>query len=189
MRWKLVITFLFVLNTFILWQCQSKNGQKEKLNAEALSITKKFGGTLKPQLKKALEAGGPINAIDVCSFEAPKIAMELSKETGWEIKRVSLKTRNAKLAKPDEWEKTILEQFKERQAKGESPEKMAFSEIVDGQFRFMKAQGVEAVCLTCHGETIAPEVKDTLKKYYPDDKATDYSLGQIRGAFSLSKKL
>ena len=157
--------------------------------AEALGIVKEFGGTLKPQLKKALLASGPENAIKVCSTQAPELAEKLSRETGWEIKRVSLKPRNSKTALPDEWERRVLQQFNARQSKGEGPGKMAYGEIIDDRFRFMKAQGVEPICLKCHGGALTPAVEDALKEHYPDDKATGYSLGQVRGAFSLSKGL
>ena len=159
------------------------------LKGEAISIVKRFGGSLKPELKKALQSGGPTHAISVCSEKAPEIAKRLSGETGWQVKRVSLKPRNNQSAIPDAWEKRVLEQFDKRQASGESAEKMAFAEIVDGQFRFMKAQGVEPVCLTCHAGQLAPEVEAELNKFYPQDKARGYSLGQIRGAFSLRKDL
>ena len=66
---------------------------------------------------------------------------------------------------------------------------MAYAEIVDGRFRFMKAQGVEGVCLNCHAAEIKPEVEAALKQKYPDDRARGYTLGQIRGAFSLTRDL
>ena len=66
---------------------------------------------------------------------------------------------------------------------------MAYAEVVDGSYRFMKAQGVEAVCLSCHAAEIKPEVEAALKEKYPEDMARGYSLGQIRGAFSLTRDL
>ena len=83
----------------------------------------------------------------------------------------------------------MLEQFDKRQAGGESAQKMAYSEVIDGQFRFMKAQGVEEVCLKCHATKIAPETEKALQEHYANDSARGYSLGQIRGAFSLTKQL
>ena len=59
-----------------------------KLKEEAIGIVKKFGGSLKPELKKAIQAGGPAHAIAVCSDKAPEIAKNLSDETGWKVKRV-----------------------------------------------------------------------------------------------------
>ena len=193
MRDQSIVTIVFgcacLLVLLLPSQVLSGSNENASLQAEALSIAKRFGGTLKPRLKGALQTGGPIKAIDVCSINAPGIAKELSLETGWEIKRVSLNPRNSKTARPDQWERKILQQFNERQAQGEPPEKMAHGEIVDGRYRFMKAQGVEAICLICHGKTLIPSVENALKLHYPNDKATGYSLGEIRGAFSLSKQL
>ena len=159
------------------------------LKTEAIGIVKQFGGSLKPELKKALMEGGPAHAITVCSTKAPEIASRLTNSTGWSVKRVSLKARNAETAMPDTWEKGVLEQFDKRQAEGETAEKMAFAEVVDGQFRFMKAQGVEEVCLSCHGAQVAPETEKALQEYNASDSARGYTLGQIRGAFSLTKPL
>jgi hypothetical protein len=161
---------------------------QHKLQVEAINIIKQFGGTLKPELKKAIQSSGPAHAIDVCSLKAPAIAEGLQAQTGWYVKRVSLKNRNEN-AVPDSWEKKVLEQFDARQAKGESPRNMAYSEIVDGKYRFMKAQAVGKLCLNCHGTNVTPEVEAALKEKYPNDHARGYSLGQIRGAFSLAKDL
>jgi hypothetical protein len=160
-----------------------------QLKQEAVEIVKKFGGSLKPELKQAIQSGGPAHAISVCAEKAPAIARSLSDETGWMVKRVSLKARNSQTAIPDAWEKKVLEQFDQRQVNGEPVSQMAYSEVVDGRFRFMKAQGVEAVCLNCHAAEIKPEVEAALKENYPDDKARGYTLGQVRGAFSLARDL
>ena len=157
------------------------------LKAEAKGIVQMFAGSLKPQLKKAMQTGGPIKAIEVCSTVAPSIAEKLSIDSGWNVKRVSLKARNNHTATPDQWETDVLRKFDQRQTEGESAKKMAYAEIVDNKFRFMKAQGVEPLCLTCHGSTLSKEVEDALKLTYPDDKARGYQLGEIRGAFSLTK--
>lgn len=182
------IAFIATLNVSIA-QATDVGGNKKALFKEAKGIVKQFGGTLKPQLGKAMKSGGPVKAINVCSKQAPAIAHDLSQKTGWLVKRVSLKARNSSTAIPDAWETKVLKQFDQRQAQGESAKKMAYGEIVNGQFRFMKAQGVAPVCMNCHAEKIKPETEAALKKYYPDDQARGYSLGQIRGAFSLTKNL
>ncbi len=162
---------------------------KAELKMEAVSIVKRFGSELKPELKNAIMTGGPAHAIYVCSERAPAIAQSLSEDTGWYVNRVSLKPRNSQTAIPDTWERKVLEQFDQRQASGESAEKMAFSEVVNGKFRFMKAQGVQAVCMNCHAAEIKPETEAALREKYPLDKARGYTLGPIRGAFSLSRDL
>ncbi len=184
-----LIPLVMMLSVAMAQQTAVAEADKAKLKQEAISIVKQFGGTLKPALKKAIKTGGPAHAVSVCSETAPQIAQKLRNDTGWYVKRVSLKPRNSSSAIPDTWEQKVLQQFDQRQAKGESAAKMAYAEVVDGKFRFMKAQGVEAVCLNCHAANIAPETEAALKQNYPDDKARGYTLGQIRGAFSLAKDL
>lgn len=157
--------------------------------SEARALAAEFVGQLKPQLKMALQQGGPANAIEVCSHQAPKIADSLSAESGWLVRRVSLKSRNASRAVPDAWEAEVLKDFERRQQAGEKPGQISYSETTPAHFRFMQAQGAEGVCLTCHGEQLSPEVTQALHEYYPDDHATGYTLGQVRGAISLSKAL
>lgn len=159
------------------------------LESEARKIVSRFAGELKPELKQALEEGGPVNAIEVCSKRAPEIAQRLSRQTDWTVKRVSLKPRNRETGTPDAWEKAVLETFDRRQSAGESPGDLEHAEMTGGDFRYMKAQGVEPLCLTCHGETLAPPVQEALQATYPEDTATGYSVGEIRGAFSLKTQL
>jgi hypothetical protein len=118
-----------------------EQSQNTALKLEAVTIVNKFAGTLKPLLKGAIQSGGLSSAIHICSNEAPRIAKQLSRETGWTIKRVSLKPRNTKNATADSFERKVLEQFNERQIKGERPETILYYEIIGNQFRFMKAQG------------------------------------------------
>jgi len=189
MQKKVISALCSVGLLFVSQSTMATENDQQQLKQEAISIVQKFGGTLKPQLQDAMKGAGPIHAISVCSVAAPAIAQKLSKDTGWTVNRVSLKARNNKTAIPDAWEKKVLEQFDQRQAAGESAEKMAFAEIVDGKYRFMKAQGVEKVCLNCHAAEIKPEVEAALKQHYPEDMARGYSEGQIRGAFSVSKEV
>ena len=50
---------------------------------------------------------------------------------------------------------------------------------------------IEAPCLNCHGssEQISAEVAEFLKNKYPNDKATDYNIGDLRGVISVTKIL
>ncbi|MEH6584130.1 MAG: DUF3365 domain-containing protein [Halioglobus sp.] len=161
----------------------------ESLQLEAQGLTQQFVGQLKPQLKKAMTEGGPALAIEVCASAAPKIADSLSAKSGWIVRRVSLKSRNASRASPNDWERAILEQLDQRQTAGETAANLNYSETVGRQYRYMQAQGVEPLCLICHGENLSEPVRDTIMQYYPDDQATGYKLGQIRGAISLTKEL
>lgn len=163
------------------------------LAEEAKSLVKEFAGTLKGELEAAIKAGGPTKAVSVCQDRAPAIAKDIATRSGWEVGRVSLKTRNPQLDTPDAWEQQVLTRFDQRQAAGEPVDTMVFAEVVqsDGakQFRFMKAIPTGEPCLACHGSSITPEVAAALDQAYPEDRARGYAVGDVRGAVSLSKTI
>ena len=49
----------------------------------------------------------------------------------------------------------------------------------------MKAIGTQPVCTLCHGASIAPEGTAALDALYPEDRAREFEVGDIRGAFSI----
>ena len=52
---------------------------------------------------------------------------------------------------------------------------------------FMKAIPVQAPCMACHGTDLAPAVSQQLDALYPGDQARGYTLGELRGAFTLKR--
>ena len=186
----LVITLLLFSLSFVAIASEDSH------TAEAKKITGAFFEELKDELGKALKSGGPVTAISVCKSIAPDIAEKHSKSTGWDVARTSRKLRNPSNA-PDAWETKVLLDFEERRATGESASTLVYSEVVekDGEsyFRFMKGIVMPSLekmpCLKCHGETIEPETAAILDELYPEDKARGYKAGQVRGAFTLKKKL
>lgn len=72
---------------------------------------RKVAGAVPPKLLQVLNEeiakGGPESAIGVCREKAPKMAKTASEQTGWNIRRVSLRQRNPK-AVPDAWERAAL---------------------------------------------------------------------------------
>ncbi len=159
---------------------------------EARSLAQQFGGQLQPTLGQAMKQGGPVLAVEVCHSQAPAIAQKLAEASGWEVNRVSLKPRGAQ-ATPDAWEVNVLTQFNTENAAGKDPKTLEFSEITTENgletFRYMKAIPTGGVCLSCHGGVLAAPVKAAIAAYYPEDLATGYSQGEVRGAFSFSKTL
>jgi len=146
-------------------------------------------------MQEAVAEKGVAGAIPVCKETAPQLIKEKRKETGWDIRRVSLKTRNAERATPDLWEVRQLADFNIRAANGEKPETLEKSEIVhiDGKpvFRYMKALPVADVCLKCHGPVDGMEagLPAKLAESYPHDQAIGYVKGQIRGALTVKRPL
>ena len=117
---------------------------------------------------------------------------QLNEQLGWRVARTSLKVRNP-LNTADEWEKQVLQRFEDNKAKGISIQKLELTEIIKQDehtiFRYMKAIPVSPVCLGCHGENISSAVQEKLKNLYPQDNATGFKVGDIRGAFSITRKI
>jgi len=154
---------------------------------------KKYGKNLKKTLKQAMKKGGPVNAMSVCNSQALPITKQHSDMHAWEISRTSLKPRNPANA-PDAWETKIMQDFDKRRAAGEKPKTLEYSEIVvaeDGSksLRYIKAIPTGKVCLQCHGSDLKPEVSAKLTELYPDDKATGFKVGDLRGAFSITEAI
>jgi hypothetical protein len=151
-----------------------------------------FAAALKSELVSAMQQGGPLNAIEVCNTRAVAIREQVSGDQGLLLSRVSLRNRNPDNS-PLGWQQPVLESFNQNREAGANPDELDWSEIVviDGrrQFRYMKAIPTGGLCLQCHGQNLAPDVSEVLSALYPEDKATGYSEGEIRGAFVVVRNL
>jgi hypothetical protein len=164
----------------------------EERVAASQAAVQTFASTLQGELMAAMQTGGPVAAISVCNQRAPEIAAEISEQTGWSVGRTSLKLRNSDNA-PDEWERAVLEDFDARRAAGTPPAELSRHEVVkDGDqtvFRFMRAIPTAGVCLTCHGSELGGDIQHALERLYPNDQATGYAEGEIRGAFTIIQRM
>jgi hypothetical protein len=160
--------------------------------SESRALVQEFTKSLKRELQLGLKAGGPAYAIGVCNVNAPRIAVSLGEERGWDVGRTSLRIRNPGNS-PDAWERHILETFEERLLAGEKADEIEYFEVVqqngDTVFRYMKAIPTAELCESCHGSTLDKSVKQRLRELYPMDKARGYRAGDIRGAFTFAKSL
>jgi hypothetical protein len=155
---------------------------------EGRQLAQQLGGQLKAELGRAMSSGGPVAAIAVCKTRAPEIAAQLSKDSGAIVGRTALRVRNPANA-PDALERALLEQFSEELASGQftGPLEAAFEINRGGQVErhYMRAIPTDPLCLTCHGSALAPEVATAIARDYPDDQATGFEAGDLRGAFSV----
>lgn len=160
--------------------------EREETEATARSIVKTYVGEVRPMLQNYMQTRGPVGAVDGCARDAPAIADRIGEDTGWQVGRVSLKPRNVERASPDDWEIRTLEQLETARREGTPAEDLNHGEWVDGRYRYMQAQLVDGVCLACHGESIDPAVRASIDKHYPGDSAVGFSIGDIRGAITLT---
>jgi len=166
--------------------------EADVLAGQAKASVAAFAGALKSELMAAMKAGGPVQAIDVCHSTAPAIAREISDQQGLQVSRVSERNRNPGNA-PTGWQTAVLDDFRGRLEAGGDPDALTWQDIANTaggrEFRFMKAITTQPICLTCHGEAVAPEVTEKLSELYPDDRATGFREGDLRGAFVVTRQL
>lgn len=144
----------------------------------ALARAAAFQQTLKAELMAAMAAGGPTNAVKVCSERAPAIAAEASKD-GCRVRRIGTRVRNLANTPVEADEKPLAELAARPDARfvrGEGDDAVRARHYVPLR--------IEAACLNCHGKPdgMQSELQQELAKRYPDDKATGYALGELRGA-------
>ncbi len=158
--------------------------------ADAKAAIKDFAGSLQTVLKTTMQSSGPVAAIGVCNTQALPISRRVAAEHGMALSRVSLQNRNPANA-PNDWQTLVLEDFEKQYAAGQDITTLAWSETVntgsEQEFRFMKAIPTGAICLNCHGTNISADVSGVLADLYPEDKATGFSEGDIRGAFVVTR--
>lgn len=178
--------------TLMFVACSSTEHDTEHLLAASRDTSVEFMQNLKATLMKAIQEDGPVAAIAICNSDAPAIALEISQQKGWSIARTSLKLRNPANA-PDDWERSVLNDFEVRKLQGESPVNIEHNEIIDidGKkvFRYMKAIPTDGGCLVCHGEAVKGALGEEIKRLYPQDQAIGFRVGDIRGAFTIAQPL
>ncbi|MCO4774355.1 MAG: DUF3365 domain-containing protein, partial [Deltaproteobacteria bacterium] len=155
--------------------------------AEALDLANaaadELGSTLKNALVSKMKAEGPLAAATVCSQSAESLTADIATRTGAAVGRSSLRLRNAKNAAPP-WVKQWLSAQGERPAEGAKGISRSLSYEGTTYAQVLRPLAVAGPCLVCHGpkESIAPEIASLLAEKYPDDAATGYALGDLRGA-------
>jgi hypothetical protein len=149
----------------------------------AETAAKQLGSTLLRELMSALAKSDPAAALEVCSSRAQAITADVAETSGVSVGRSSLRLRNPANA-PPAWVRAWLDEQGERPAAGVT----GFTRIDDAPggkvARFLAPIVVDGPCLQCHGarDTLAPQVVALLEERYPEDAATGYSLGDLRGA-------
>jgi hypothetical protein len=134
----------------------------------------------KKSLKAALVAGldeGPVNAVSVCRVEAPNLAEKASRARA-KVGRTSRKLRNPANA-PKPWMEPFLEQY-DQDPESREPAVVIIDERTVG---YVEPIFVQPLCVTCHGETLAPDLASKIEELYPNDQATGYAAGDLRGVF------
>ncbi len=164
--------------------CDDSNREEDYL-AIGDSITTMTFDTLRSALGLAMATEGVAGAIDYCRLNAHDITSVYQNENIESISRAALRVRNPENA-ADSLEAVIMEALIALKREG----KPLSSRVVThgGKTHYFRPIILQGACISCHGnpETeIRPAVLEQLAVQYPDDDATGFKVGDVRGVWHL----
>jgi len=149
----------------------------QKGNAASAALLQKLGG----ELTAHMQNGGPIAALQFCSQNALHLTDQIAQEHNLSIRRVSLKNRNP-LNTPSAEEKSIMERWGKMQESVTPLPPYELNTKGESVSYYKPIVINKEACLKCHGDIAenTPVFKG-IKELYPEDKATGYKMGDLRG--------
>ncbi len=139
-------------------------------------------------LATAIAKSGPAGALGVCSEQAPQIAREVGAAHGVQVRRASHRPRHPENV-ADAVEQAALQAFLDALAKRQAPAPRVVVNA-DGSRSFLAPIVLgNPLCLQCHGDPqkdIAPETLAAIQQRYPNDQATGFKLGDLRGLWRVT---
>lgn len=145
-------------------------------------------GALSQNLMKALQEGGVRQAVPFCRENAAALVKPVAEKHGLRIQRVSHKARNP-ANRASEAELALIQSLNQAVAEGR-PLQPQIVPQPDGSRVFYAPILIPAdACLKCHGipgETLSAADHDFIRSLYPEDAATGFKLGDLRGLWKVT---
>jgi hypothetical protein len=169
-----------LLGALLLGACKSAPPPPSQAEiARAQDALKPLKQGLRQALQSAMAGGGPVAAVEVCAAQAPSIAAAATRP-GVALGRTSHRLRNPENA-PRPWAEPLLEAYRGETRASAPPHRAV--RLGEQGVGYVEPIWVEKPCLTCHGETVAPEVASLIATRYPKDAARGFREGDFRGLF------
>lgn len=160
---------------------------RNNLVVKGKEVSQKTAQALQKHLKKAIHEKGPAYAVRFCHSKATHIADSVSKAESVTVRRVAVKYRKPE-NKTTEKENRLFTAYSEELKTGKQPSPVIVTNE-EGHPVYYAPIVVGTVCLNCHGKpgkNITSEVMQTIREFYPNDKAVDFEKGQLRGMWAIS---
>ncbi|HPG24250.1 MAG TPA: DUF3365 domain-containing protein [Myxococcota bacterium] len=142
----------------------------------AAALLQPFKQDLQQALREGL-ARGPVEAVAACRLRAPEIARAQSRD-GVRLGRSSHRLRNPANAPPD-WVAPVIDDWLTH-PEDRAPRTLPLGE---GRTGYVEPILLQPLCLSCHGDAIAPDLAARIEHLYPEDRATGFHVGELRGVF------
>ncbi|MDZ7681013.1 MAG: DUF3365 domain-containing protein [Fodinibius sp.] len=153
---------------------------------EGQKIAKETFQTLSSNLQNAMQEGGVEYALEFCNVEAMPLTDSLSSHHDVSIRRASHKPRNP-YNTADSLEAKTINQYIDKLEKGDNLQPITYAD--ENRITFHAPITItNSLCLNCHGkvnEDIAKDDLATIQDLYPNDQATGFSMGDLRGIWTI----
>lgn len=189
MNRNIVVIFVLLIFSVSLLSCSQREKEIEKYRKIGTEIAQETQKSLAANLMENMKSAGVEAAIPFCNTMANPLTKEMEDKYSAKIKRVSLKNRNANNA-PSEQEAEILVKYNDLLNSAKSLDPIV--EIkTNNEVQYYAPIIIQEKCLACHGsleKELTSETDSIIKSLYPNDKATGYKAGELRGIWSITIK-
>ena len=154
--------------------------------AEGQKIAKAAFGTLSSNLGKAMAEGGVPHALQFCNVEAMPLTDSLSSSYGLQLERVSHRPRNPD-NRADSLEMATIKQYLSNIEQGKQIQPAVYK-LEDKIAYHAPIRITNDLCLNCHGRVgtdITGQSIKVLQELYPEDEATGFEMGDLRGIWAI----
>jgi hypothetical protein len=191
MRYGILIAFVLAMGFGCQHESQQERQQSISYDTTAVvnegqQIAKATFQTLSSNLKNAIAEGGVEHALQFCNVEAIPLTDSLSKHHDVSIRRASHKPRNP-YNTADSLEAEVIKQYIDKLKSGDKLQPVTYAD--ENRITFHAPITItNSLCLNCHGkvnEDISKENLATIQELYPKDKATGFSMGDLRGTWTV----
>lgn len=181
--WLCIAAIMFFFHESIHAGEPPPNRAQTSVAARGKEITGQAFALLSANLGKALAEGGVTNALSYCSVKALPLTKLVADTNEVRLSRVTHRPRNP-ANKANREEMALLKQFQSELKTGKPPTPLVVKNE-DGAVTFFGPIILNnPLCLKCHGETgkdIAADNLAYIRSLYPNDRATGFKMGQLRG--------
>ncbi|PHR53973.1 MAG: hypothetical protein COA44_14775 [Arcobacter sp.] len=181
--------YKFYLFTLLLSSAFYANEVPQNVIDTGNKVSKSLVKQLGSKLKHELQTNGLISAAVFCNENAYILTEEvnLHQLKGVSVKRISLKYRNPANI-PSEDEIKVLKEMQTLLKENKLPNFLVKN--TDSSYKYYKPLVIKKeVCLKCHGDISKnKELLSFMQEHYPQDKAVDYKMHDLRGAILVEIK-
>lgn len=189
---------LILIIPMLMIDCGNQSDKQQKANNEietidttaviqkGQEISMAAFNTLSSNLKQAMGEGGIEYALEFCNVEAMPLTDSLSANYRVELRRASHKPRNPANRADSLEMKTIDQYLRQIKENGELKPVVYVRDKIISYHAPIRINN--QLCLNCHGNRgtdVAESDFETIQELYPEDEATGFEMGQLRGIWSI----